>query len=90
VLEAEFLREVGPERVRLTAGDSLLAPRRAPHFWASVGESPGTILAVVTPAGKVETFFRETTEVNAPRTLNPAMWRAYGMEYLGSPLPVAS
>lgn len=90
VLEGEFLMEVGPERLRLTAGDSLLAPRRVPHVWASVGESPGRILAVVTPAGRLETFFRETTEANAPRTSNPEVWRAYGMEYLGPPLPVAS
>jgi quercetin dioxygenase-like cupin family protein len=92
VLEGEFVFEVGlevsAERLRLTAGDSLLAPRRVPHVWASVGESPGRILAAVTPAGKLEAFFRETAKANVPAPPDQELWRAYGMEWLGPPLPV--
>ena len=92
VLEGAFVFEVGPEgsaeRLRLTAGDSLVAPRRVPHVWASVGESPGRILAAVSPAGKLEAFFRETGKANVPAPPDPELWRAYGMEWLGPPLPV--
>jgi mannose-6-phosphate isomerase-like protein (cupin superfamily) len=90
VLEGEFVIEVGPERLSLAVGDSLLAPRRVPHVWASVGDGPGRILAVVMPAGKLEAFFRETTKANAPPPPDPELWRAYGMEWLGPPLPVDS
>jgi mannose-6-phosphate isomerase-like protein (cupin superfamily) len=94
VLEGAFVFEVGPEgsveRLRLTAGDSLVAPRRVPHVWASVGESPGRILAAVTPAGKLEAFFRDTGKANVPAPPDPELWRAYGMEWLGPPLPVES
>lgn len=94
VLEGAFVFEVGPEssveRLRLTAGDSLVAPRRVPHVWASVGESPGRILAAVTPAGKLEAFFRETGKANVPAPPDPELWRAYGMEWLGPPLPIES
>ncbi|HEV8194976.1 MAG TPA: cupin domain-containing protein [Ktedonobacterales bacterium] len=93
VLEGEFIFEVGfevsAERGRLTAGDSLLAPLRVPHVWAFVGEGTGRILTVCMPAGKVEAFFREISKVNAPPASDPEVWRAYGMEYLGPPLPIA-
>ncbi len=92
VLAGEFVFEVGvagsAERLRLTAGDSLLAPRQVPHVWASIGEDPGRILAAVTPAGKLEAFFRDTGKANAPAPSDPEVWRAYGMEWLGPPLPV--
>jgi mannose-6-phosphate isomerase-like protein (cupin superfamily) len=92
ILHGEFVFEVGPEgsaeRLRLSAGDSLLAPRRVPHVWASVGASPSKILATVTPAGKLEAFFRDTGKANVPVPPDPELWRAYGMEWLGPPLTV--
>jgi quercetin dioxygenase-like cupin family protein len=94
VLAGKFVFEVGfevsAERLRRTAGDSLLAPRRVPHVWASVGEGTGRILTVANPAGKLKAFFREISKVNAPPASDPEVWRAYGMEWLGPPLPVAS
>ncbi|MBE3557797.1 MAG: cupin domain-containing protein [Ktedonobacteraceae bacterium] len=89
VLEGEFQFEVGEQRFRLQPGDSLLAPRRIPHVWAFIGESSGRILVAFFPAGKMEAFFREVTRFNAMPPQDPAVWRAYGMELLGPPLPVA-
>src|SRR4028118_2402328 len=34
VIRGEFMVEVGDERLRLAAGDSLFAPRQVPHAWA--------------------------------------------------------
>jgi mannose-6-phosphate isomerase-like protein (cupin superfamily) len=88
VLEGEFLIEVGDERLRLLPGDSVLAPRKVPHVWASVGERGGRILILFRPAGLMEAFFRTTTLANAMPSQDPALWRAHGMDVLGPPLKV--
>jgi len=88
-IEGEFVFEVGPERISLKPGDSLLAPRKVPHVWAFAGDTFGRILIVFTPAGKMEAFFREVTKANAMPPQDPALWRAHGMDLLGPPLSVA-
>ena len=87
-VEGEFIVEVGPERIRLNPGDSLLAPRQVPHVWAYVGDSRGRILIAFMPAGQMEAFFREVTKANAMPPQDPELWRAHGMELLGPPLAV--
>ncbi len=88
ILEGEFQFEVGAERFHLHPGDSLLAPRRVPHVFAFAGEARGRILIAFLPAGKMEAFFRDLTKANAMPPQDPALWRAYGVELLGPPLPV--
>jgi quercetin dioxygenase-like cupin family protein len=88
VAEGEFIFEVGPDKVRLTQGDSLLAPRKVPHVWAYDGEARGKIVIAFMPAGRMEAFFREVTKANAMPPQDPALWRAHGMELLGPPLQV--
>jgi quercetin dioxygenase-like cupin family protein len=86
-VEGEFLIEVGQERFTLHPGDSLLAPRQIPHVWAYTGNGTrGKILITFNPAGQMEAFFREVTKANAMPPLDPALWRAHGMELLGPPL----
>jgi quercetin dioxygenase-like cupin family protein len=87
-LEGEFQIEVGEERRRLQAGDSIFAPRKVPHVWAFIGEGNGRILVSFAPAGQMEAFFLEVTKANAMPPQDPALWRAHGMELLGPPLPV--
>jgi len=87
-LEGAFLVEVGHERFRLKPGDCLLAPRQAPHVWASVGDTGGRILIAFMPAGHMEAFFRAVTQANAMPPQDPELWRAHGMELLGPPLAV--
>jgi mannose-6-phosphate isomerase-like protein (cupin superfamily) len=89
-VEGEFIIEVQQERLGLTPGDSLLAPRRTPHVWAHVGDGRGRILIAFMPAGKMEAFFREVTKANAMPPLDPGLWRAHGMELLGPPLSIGS
>ncbi|HWZ44307.1 MAG TPA: cupin domain-containing protein [Candidatus Saccharimonadales bacterium] len=85
VLEGEVLIEVGHEKMRMKAGDSLLAPRKVPHAWAYVGEKPGRMLVAFAPAGKMEAFFREITDSqNVPQ--DTALFSAHGMELVGPPL----
>jgi quercetin dioxygenase-like cupin family protein len=88
VLEGLFVFEVGAERFNLSPGGSLFAPRGVPHVWAHAGDGCGRVLVVFTPAGLMEQFFREVTEINAMPASDPALWRAHGMELLGPPLAV--
>jgi quercetin dioxygenase-like cupin family protein len=88
VLEGEFVIEIGDQRHALRSGDSVLGPRRVPHVWAHLGDGRGRILIAFTPAGGMEAFFREVTKADAMPPQDPALWRAYGMELLGPPLPV--
>ena len=88
-VEGEFIIEVGSERIRMSPGDSLLAPRKVPHVWAFVGDTRGRMLIAFMPAGKMEAFFREVTKANAMPAQDPALWRAYGMELIGPPLTIA-
>lgn len=88
-LEGEFVMEVGGERSRLQAGDSVLAPREVPHVWAFARGRVGRILQVYSPAGKMEAFFREIAKGREIAPQDPTLWRDYGMELLGPPLPFA-
>ena len=88
VLDGEFIFEVGPKRMRLKPGDSLLGPRKVPHVWAFDSSHTGRILIVFTPPGKMEEFFREVTKNNAMPMQDPELWRRHDMELLGPPLPV--
>ena len=88
-VEGEFVFEIGPERMTLSAGDSVFVPRKTPHVWAYVGDTTGRILVAFTPAGKMEAFFREQAKANAMPAQDPEFLSAYGMELLGPPLPIA-
>src|SRR5579859_2150193 len=82
-VEGEFIIEIGQERITLNPGDSILAPRKVPHVWAYIGETKGRMLIAFTPAGNMETYFREVANANALPPQDPKFWRAYGMELLG-------
>jgi len=72
----------------LQPGDSLLAPCKVSHVWAHVGRSTGRILVGFTPAGQMESFFRQYMRGSVPPPKDPEIWRAHGMELLGPPLNV--
>ena len=87
-VEGQFIIEIGQERITLNPGDSVVAPRKIPHVWAYMGETKGRMLIAFMPAGQMEAFFREVTKANAMPAQDPELWRTYGMELLGPPLPV--
>lgn len=90
VIRGEYAFEIGDGKYRLYPGDSLLAPRMIPHAWANVGDEPGTVLTVVSPAGSFETFILETTKypvLPSPEEIAIA-FEAHGMKVLGPPLAV--
>ncbi len=56
VLQGEYYFQVGEDKHRLTAGDSIFLPRKLPHAWTQVSEK-GKLTVVLQPAGKLEDFF---------------------------------
>ncbi|WP_345246347.1 cupin domain-containing protein [Nibrella saemangeumensis] len=59
VLEGEFLFQVGNEKTRLKAGDTMFVARTVPHGFDCVSSQPGKLLVTVQPAGDMESFFRQ-------------------------------
>lgn len=85
VMEGEVLFQIGERRMQLKVGDSVLAPRKVPHTFTAVGTTPGKLLIVFSPAGKMEQFFRDATRHDAPPQ-DAAFYRKYGMEVVGPQL----
>ncbi|MDE1175306.1 MAG: cupin domain-containing protein [Edaphobacter sp.] len=86
-MEGEFRVEIGDQKLTLKPGDSVLMPRKVPHVWAQVGETPGKLLIAFTPAGRMEEFFRDFGKTGKLPT-DPEVVRAYGLERVGPPLSV--
>ena len=87
VLAGEYVVEIGSERHLLKPGDCILGPRRVPHAWAFVGDSPGRLLIAFTPAGKMQENFERDRKPGEYRN-DAEMFRAYGMELVGPPLSI--
>lgn len=85
VLQGEYEFQVGEDRYRLKAGDSLLAPRLVKHAFSYEGEGLGKMVIVFQPAGKMEAFFHEaskqTTRLNADEQKD--FFRRHDMEIVG-------
>ena len=62
VMEGEFLIKVGEEIFQAKPGDSVFGPRRVPHAFAQTNEGPAKLLMIFQPAGKMEEFFKASSE----------------------------
>lgn len=86
-MEGLFHVEIGERKLVLQPGDSVLMPRKVPHVWAQVGETPGRLLIVFTPAGRMEEFFRDFGKTGKlpgdASTVKP-----YGLERVGPALTI--
>ena len=87
VIESEVLFQLGNERKRLSAGESVLGPRMVPHGFMGVGEKPAHMVIAFTPAGMMEAFFREAAVPNGP-AMDARLFAKYDMQYVGPPLVV--
>lgn len=89
VCEGEFIFQVGDEKFRLTAGDSVLGPRKTPHAFANVSET-GRLLILYQPAGTIEQFFRDSQNLSKASSPTLDAWQAiarrHRMEIVGPPL----
>jgi mannose-6-phosphate isomerase-like protein (cupin superfamily) len=81
VMGGQVAFQVGEQRITLSPGESVLAPRRVPHTFSSVAQTSRLLIAF-TPAGKMEAYMRDSEKAGPPA--DPAAWfRKYDMEYLG-------
>jgi mannose-6-phosphate isomerase-like protein (cupin superfamily) len=90
VVQGEFAFEVGEQTFRLGPGDSAFAPRKIPHAWAHVSDTPGTLITAVSPVGAFESFLRDTarmSDVPTPEEVAQT-FAAHGMMVVGPPLQV--
>lgn len=81
----DYTREVGP-------GDIAFAPRQIPHSWRCISETPGRMLAVITPGANFEAYVTEmATQRLSPgqAAIDPtvaaeflALAERYGMTFL--------
>ena len=82
VMAGEVAFQVGDQRVKLKAGESVLGPRRIPHTFSSVAPDPARMLIAFSPAGKMEEYFLKV-EADPKRAADPEFMRTCEMELLG-------
>jgi quercetin dioxygenase-like cupin family protein len=87
-LEGSFRFTLAERTSETPAGTFVFIPRGVVHTWQNVGERPGRLLAILTPAG-LETFFERFAEV--PPEASPAeafrrLGAEFGMAVVGPPL----
>lgn len=67
IIEGDYLFQVGEEKFKVKAGDTVFAPRGIPHTWIQLSEL-GRQVYSVQPAGKLEEMFLKLNEFKAPPT----------------------
>lgn len=90
-LAGEYVVEIGDQRFRLAAGESVLGPRRVPHAFVYDSSGPGRLLVAFTPAGRLEQFFRDLDKRgeyfgNGTPEERERARRDYGIVNVGPPL----
>jgi DNA-binding transcriptional MerR regulator/quercetin dioxygenase-like cupin family protein len=87
VLEGTCHFEIGTERFRLTAGESLFIPRKTGHVWGCELGTRCKIINVYQPAGTMEEFFRAVgNSTNLPTVedvINDSYTEAQVQEVIG-------
>ncbi len=56
VIEGEYYFQVGEEKFKMYAGETIFLPKKVPHAWTQVSEK-GKMNVTFQPAGKMEDFF---------------------------------
>ena len=56
VIEGEYYFQVGEEKFKMYAGETIFLPKKVPHAWTQVSEK-GKMNVTFQPAGKMEEFF---------------------------------
>lgn len=77
VVDGEIELSVGPERVRLRAGELAFAPRGVPHQLHHRGEGPARLIVLLTPGTLEGAFVEASRDIENPEALGAAFAR-YG------------
>jgi quercetin dioxygenase-like cupin family protein len=88
ILEGAYEWTVGGKTFVAQKGATIFAPRGIPHTYRYLGQTPGRLMCIITPAG-FEGFFEEigamspSEQQDIPRVME--IGRRYGLEFV--PLP---
>lgn len=84
---SEYLFQIGDEKLRATAGDTVFAPRQVPHAFAQVS-AEGKMFFLFQPAGSMEDFFRQSGDIKGVPTPAPAeaLFASHQLKIVGPPL----
>lgn len=87
ILEGEYLFQVGDDKFMAKAGDTVFGPRNIAHTWVQRSDT-GKMMYLVQPAGTMEEFFAELSQLKGPPTEAQVqkIHQAHGMTVLGPPL----
>ena len=89
-LEGKFIAEIGEQMFELNPGDVAFVPRGTVHAFKNVGDTPGRLRYVFSPAQTIEEMFREFYEVLEKGELSfeqmSAIALKHGQEFVGPPL----
>ena len=75
--------EIGKNRFRLGARESMLIPRNVEHVWTAVS-APARIINTYQPAGKIEEFFQELATFKDLPTRQQALNNTYTDEQINA------
>jgi quercetin dioxygenase-like cupin family protein len=88
ILEGEYEWTVGGKTFISKKGETIFAPRGVPHTYRHLGQTPGRLMCVITPAG-FEGFFEDIgaltqqQQQDIPRVMDIA--KKYALEILPPP-----
>ena len=89
VLEGEYYFQVGDDKYRLKAADSIYLPRKVPLAWTQVAEKEKMVV-IFQPAGKMEEFFVVLAALKQEPTPTEMaqIFAAHEMQIVGPPLAI--
>lgn len=89
VLEGSYYFQVGDDKFKLHAGDSIFLPRKVAHAWTQSSEK-GRMTVILQPAGKLESFFVTVASLNHEPTAEEMkkIFADNDMQVVGPPLKI--
>ncbi len=89
VVEGEYAFEVGGEKHKLMAGETIFLPRNVPHAFAQLSDN-GKMVFFFQPSGKMEDFFRKAGSFpGEPSPQEGAkLFSDHGLQVVGPPLSI--
>lgn len=87
VIEGEYLFQVGEDKYKMNAGDTIFLPRNVQHAFIQLTEK-GKMIVSYLPAGKMESFFKVTDKWTSPPTKEEIVkvFQDHDMQVVGPPL----
>ena len=89
VIEGEYYFQVGNDKFKMYAGETIFLPKKVPHAWTQVSEK-GKMTVTFQPAGKMEDFFITVSSLDHEPTQKEMaqIFIDNEMEVVGPPLKI--